>query len=152
MWLAGSRTQNQQLWCMGLATLWCMGSSQTGARTHVPCIDRRTPNHCTTREAPEWVTFLYQFFFFSLSHWSSSLMFCISTLSFQKLIKRCIFYVFLLSCYPQLMLRISEMQLPMERTLAGCLYISFCSLTYSFPRTCNSSRLSVMYFRFFNES
>ena len=30
-----------------------MGSSWTRARTHVPCIDRRAPNHGTTREAPE---------------------------------------------------------------------------------------------------
>ncbi|NIG59279.1 protein lifeguard 4 isoform X2 [Pontoporia blainvillei] len=28
------------------------GSPQTGARTSVPCIGRRTPNHCATREAP----------------------------------------------------------------------------------------------------
>ena len=28
------------------------GSSQTRARTHVPCIGRQTPNHCATREAP----------------------------------------------------------------------------------------------------
>ena len=28
-----------------------MGSSRTGARTRVPCIGRRTLNHCATREA-----------------------------------------------------------------------------------------------------
>ena len=28
-----------------------VGSSRTGARTHVPCIGRQTPNHCATREA-----------------------------------------------------------------------------------------------------
>ena len=28
-----------------------VGSSQTGARTRVPCIGRRTLNHCATREA-----------------------------------------------------------------------------------------------------
>ena len=28
-----------------------VGSSQTAARTRVPCIGRRTPNHCATREA-----------------------------------------------------------------------------------------------------
>ena len=29
-----------------------VGSSQTRARTRVPCIGRQTLNHCTTREAP----------------------------------------------------------------------------------------------------
>ena len=29
-----------------------MGSSQTTARTRVPCIGRQTLNHCATREAP----------------------------------------------------------------------------------------------------
>ena len=29
-----------------------MGSSQTKARTHVPCIGRQILNHCTTREVP----------------------------------------------------------------------------------------------------
>ena len=29
-----------------------MGSSRTRAQTRVPCIGRRTPNHCATREAP----------------------------------------------------------------------------------------------------
>ena len=29
-----------------------MGSSRTGPRTRVPCIGRRTLNHCATREAP----------------------------------------------------------------------------------------------------
>ena len=43
--------QAQQLWLTGLAAPWHVGSSRTGARTHVPCIGRRTPNHCATREA-----------------------------------------------------------------------------------------------------
>ena len=29
-----------------------VGSSQTRARTHVPCIGRQILNHCATREAP----------------------------------------------------------------------------------------------------
>ena len=36
---------------MGLATLRHVGSSQTRARTRVPCIGRQTLNHCATREA-----------------------------------------------------------------------------------------------------
>ena len=35
----------------GLVALWHVGSSQTRARTHVPCIGRQTLNHCATREA-----------------------------------------------------------------------------------------------------
>ena len=44
--------QAQQLWLTGLVVPWHVGSSRTGARTRVPCIGRRTLNHCTTREAP----------------------------------------------------------------------------------------------------
>ena len=43
--------QAQQLWLTGLAAPRHVGSSQTRARTRVPCIGRQTPNHCTTREA-----------------------------------------------------------------------------------------------------
>ena len=31
---------------------WHVGSSQTRARTRVPCIGRQILNHCATREAP----------------------------------------------------------------------------------------------------
>ena len=37
---------------MGLVAPRHVGSSQTRARTRVPCIGRRILNHCTTREAP----------------------------------------------------------------------------------------------------
>ena len=37
---------------MGLVALRHVGSSQTRARTRVPCIGRRILNHCATREAP----------------------------------------------------------------------------------------------------
>ena len=43
--------QAQQLWLAGLVTPRHVGSSQTRARTRVPCTGRQTPNHCTTREA-----------------------------------------------------------------------------------------------------
>ena len=36
---------------MGLAAPWHAGSSQTRARTRVPCIGRQILNHCATREA-----------------------------------------------------------------------------------------------------
>ena len=44
--------QAQQLWLTGPAALRHVGSSQTWARTRVPCIGRRILNHCATREAP----------------------------------------------------------------------------------------------------
>ena len=44
--------QTQQLWLTGLVAPQHVGSSQTRARTRVPCIGRQIPNHCTTREAP----------------------------------------------------------------------------------------------------
>ena len=43
--------QAQQLWLTGLVAPRHVGSSQNRARTRVPCIGRRTLNHCTTREA-----------------------------------------------------------------------------------------------------
>ena len=45
--------QAQQLWFTGLVALRHVGSSQTRARTRVPCIGRQILNHCATREAPE---------------------------------------------------------------------------------------------------
>ena len=44
-------TQAQQLWLTGPVAPRHVGSSQTRARTRVPCIDRQTLNHCATREA-----------------------------------------------------------------------------------------------------
>ena len=42
--------QAQQLWLTGLVSLRHVGSSQTRARTCVPCIGRQILNHCATRE------------------------------------------------------------------------------------------------------
>ena len=44
-------TNAQQLWLMSLVALQHVGSSQTRAQTHVPCIGRQILNHCATREA-----------------------------------------------------------------------------------------------------
>ena len=44
--------QAQQLWLTGPVAPWHVGSSQTRARTRVPCIGRQILNHCATREAP----------------------------------------------------------------------------------------------------
>ena len=45
--------QAQQLWLTGPVAPWHVGSSQTRARTRVPCIGRQILNHCATREAPQ---------------------------------------------------------------------------------------------------
>ena len=50
--------QAQQLWLTGPAAPWHVGSSQTRARTRVPCIGRWTLNHCASREAPWYHKFL----------------------------------------------------------------------------------------------
>ena len=47
--------QAQQLWLTGLVAPWHVGSSQTRARTHVPCIGRQILNHCATGETPECI-------------------------------------------------------------------------------------------------
>ena len=47
--------QAQQLWLTGPVAPRHVGSSQTRARTRVPRISRQTPNHCATREAPEYI-------------------------------------------------------------------------------------------------
>ena len=49
--------QAQQLWPTGPAAPRHAGSSQTRARTRIPCIGRQTLNHCTTREAREVLIF-----------------------------------------------------------------------------------------------
>ena len=43
--------QAQQLWLTGPVAPRHVGSSQTRARTRVPCTGRQILNHCTTREA-----------------------------------------------------------------------------------------------------
>ena len=40
----------QQLWCIGLAALWHVGSSQIRYQTRVPYIGRQILNHWTSRE------------------------------------------------------------------------------------------------------
>ena len=40
------------MWLTGLVAPRHVGSSQTRARTRVPCIGRQILNHCATREAP----------------------------------------------------------------------------------------------------
>ena len=46
-----SNCGSQQLWLTGPAAPRHVGSSQTRARTRVPCTGRQTLNHCATREA-----------------------------------------------------------------------------------------------------
>ena len=46
---------------MGPGAPWHVGSSQTRARTRVPCISRQILNHCATREALffKFILFIY---------------------------------------------------------------------------------------------
>ena len=60
----------QQLWCMGLAAPWHVGSSSTRDQTLVPCIGRKILLHCTTRAVP--IIFLLQQGFDS--EWSHGLL------------------------------------------------------------------------------
>ena len=50
--VAEHRLQTRRLSNCGPAAPRHVGSSQTRARTRVPCIGRQTLNHCATREAP----------------------------------------------------------------------------------------------------
>ena len=52
------------MWLTGLVAPQHVGSSQTRARTRVPCIDRQILNHCATREA--------QYFLYTQMHRSVS--------------------------------------------------------------------------------
>ena len=49
--VAEHRLQAQYLWLTGLVAPQHVGSSQTRARTLVPCIGRQILNQCATREA-----------------------------------------------------------------------------------------------------
>ena len=51
--------QTQQLWLIGLVAPRHVGSSQTRARTRVPCIGRQILNHCATREAPKLLIYFF---------------------------------------------------------------------------------------------
>ena len=65
--------QAQQLWLTGLVAPRHVGSSQTRARTRVPCIGRQILNHSATREAPHLIFLLWQVFNQPLKHVKSSL-------------------------------------------------------------------------------
>ena len=56
--VAASRSHSS-LWCTGPVAPRHVGSSQTRARTHVPCTGRQTPNHCTTREVQTALVFIF---------------------------------------------------------------------------------------------
>ena len=64
------------MWHTGLVAPQHVGSSQTRARTHVPCTGRQILNHCATREACLLFLICFSYFFsacdlsFSLSLWN----------------------------------------------------------------------------------
>ena len=60
--VAEHRLQTRKLsscWSTGLVAPQHVGSSQTRARTRIPCISRQILNHCATREAPTTLLVLY---------------------------------------------------------------------------------------------
>ena len=80
--------QAQQLWLTGLVAPWHMGSSQTRARTRVPCISRQILNHCATREAP-FMTLLANLCSHSQSQGTTDLL-CVSIdLLFLEISHKC---------------------------------------------------------------
>ena len=72
------------MWLTGPAAPWHVGSSQTRARTRVPCISRQILNHCTTREAP--ISFYSNV---SLRFPNHSLMMCLLSFSSLKIVNNC---------------------------------------------------------------
>ena len=78
--------QAQQLWLTGLVSPRHVGSSQTRARTRVPCIGRQTLNHCATREAPSFIfiiDFLNRFIEVYLIHKKSYIFNACSLMSLE---------------------------------------------------------------------
>ena len=77
--------QAQQLWHAGLVAPRHVGSSQTRARTRVPCIGRQILNHCATREAP-WLIFLS--FYFTIYQDLFSVIHCVKSKSINLIINK----------------------------------------------------------------
>ena len=63
----------QQLWCMGLAAPWHVGSSSTRDQTLVPCIGRQILLHCTGRRIGQSLLFFFYTQGFD-SEWSHGLL------------------------------------------------------------------------------
>ena len=86
--------QAQQLRPTGPAALRHVGSSQTRARTHVPCIGRQTPNHCATREAPLfWFFNIYLFIYLHLYLSIIALQWCVSVCFFFLMFREALFII-----------------------------------------------------------
>ena len=76
------------MWLTGPAAPWHVGSSQTRARTRVPCISRQILNHCATREA---LIFLLNSIF--KQNWDHSIFYFIT---YFLLLLICFGYLFIL--------------------------------------------------------
>ena len=61
--------QAQQFWLTGPVAPRHVGSSQTRARTRVPCTGRQTLNHCATREALTCILITWLSYYSANSDW-----------------------------------------------------------------------------------
>ena len=77
--VAEHRLQTRRLskWLTGPFAPWHVGSSQTRARTRVPCIGRQILNHCATREAPFLIFKKSAHMFFKYPFYFQSLLFAL---------------------------------------------------------------------------
>ena len=100
------------MWLTGLVAPRHVGSSQTRARTRVPCIGRQTLNHCATREAQLLNIFMPQFLYQSngenyicfLGYWEEKneliLAKCLEhSLAYSKCLVSAIMIIYLLEKY-----------------------------------------------------
>ena len=62
------------MWRTGLVAPWHVGSSQTRARTHVPCIGRRILNHCATRKVQLLGSYSFPLLSYTETGWDLGLL------------------------------------------------------------------------------
>ena len=82
------------MWCTAFVAPRHVGSSQTRARTRVPCIGRQILNHSATREVP-----IFLFLRFSLSLIFENLIMCLAVGLFRGIFFDTLGYLYLGVCF-----------------------------------------------------